>query len=221
MFMKFTDFVIEIKPLSFLKRQASIPASDAFQKSVVQSFVFKPWRKNSVYDPTPKTFLAKSFSLKKAELSVAAATAPYQFVKQWKFQKPLRVFTQKGAIRSDRCRPEFLLFELWDKIDTIQCQTVQSPKFKSSLKIFYDCLNSYEIAGANYTNQLWDLRKSDFKTLFACLKKLEMFDGKNSPAQRQSIEAINFIIRGREDCLQHFQNVLNVAEEPPQNFKWI
>ena len=221
MFMKFTDFVIEIKPLSFLKRQASIPASDAFQKSVVQSFVFKPWRKNSVYDPTPKTFLAKSFSLKKAELSVVTATAPYHSVKQWKFQKPLRVFTQKGAIRSDRCRPEFLLFELWDKIDTIQCQTVQSPKFKSSLKIFYDCLNSYEIAGANYIKQLWDLRKSDFKTLFACLKKLEMFDGKNSPAQRQSIEAINFIIRGREDCLQHFQNVLNVAEEPPQNFKWI
>ena len=91
MHVKFSDFVSEIKPLSFFKKREQskrFEHADVFQRNVVHALLFKLWKNTKAFNQTPKAFLAKSFRLTMKELDLHTATTPYQHVKDWAFQKP-------------------------------------------------------------------------------------------------------------------------------------
>ena len=141
MYSKFSDFISEIKPLSFFKqreRHNHFAHADIYQREVVHSLVSKSWDERTNFDSAPKAFMAKFFNQKETVLALKTATFPYQKVRYRKFQKPKSIFTQRGAVRSDRCAPGFLWSTLWDGIEEIQCRTLQTPHFQDVLSLFYE-----------------------------------------------------------------------------------
>ena len=214
MYSKFSDFISEIKPLSFFKqreRHNHFAHADIYQRKVVHSLVSKSWDERTNFDSAPKAFMAKFFNQKETVLALKTATFPYQKVRYRKFQKPKSIFTQRGAVRSVRCAPGFLWSTLWDGIEEIQCRTLQTPHFQDVLSLFYERQGSEFIADTIPTLALWNLRKPECEVTLSWLEELALFDEHQPPSRQQSLKAINYIIRGRKKYLQTLQTVLSVA----------
>ena len=143
MFFKFSDFVSEIKPLSFFKKreQSICPEhADVFQRKVVHTFVFKLWKNTKAFNQKPKAFLAKSFKQKMKTLDIFTATTPYLHVNDWTFQKPESLFTEMGHIKTERCGPSLIMSEPWYGVEEIQCRHFAAPFFEGILNTFDDFL---------------------------------------------------------------------------------
>ena len=208
MYLKFSDFISEIKPLSFFKQREQhnrFAHADIYQRKLVHSFVSKSWDERTNFDSAPKAFMAKFFNQKETVLAPKTATFPYQKVKHWKFQKPKSIFTQRGAVRSDRCAPGFLWSTLWDGIEEIECRTLQTPHFQDVLSLFYERQGSDFIADTIPTAALWNLRKPECEVTLSWLEELALFDEHQPPSRQQSLKAINYIIRGRKNISKHFK----------------
>ena len=177
----------------------------------MHSLVSKSWDERTNFDSAPKAFMAKFFNQKETVLALKTATFPYQKVRYRKFQKPKSIFTQRGAVRSDRCAPGFLWSTLWDGIEEIQCRTLQTPHFQDVLSLFYERQRSEFIEDTIPTLALWNLRKPECEVTLSWLEELALFDEHQPPSRQQSLKAINYIIRGRKKYLQTLQTVLSVA----------
>ena len=208
MYLKFSDFISEIKPLSFFKQREQhnrFAHADIYQRKLVHSFVSKSWDELTNCDSAPKAFMAKFFNQKETVLAPKTATFPYQKVKHWKFQKPKSVFTQRGGVRSDRCAPAFLWSTLWDGLDEIQCRTLKSQIFRDVLTLFYERQDSDFIADTIPTTALWNLRKPECEVTLSWFEGFALFEENRHPSRQQSLKAINYIIRGRENMSKHFK----------------
>ena len=202
MHIKFSDFVSEIKPLSFFKKREQskrFEHADVFQRNVVHALLFKLWKNTKAFNQKPKAFLAKSFKQKMKTLDIRAATTPYQHVTDWTFQKPKSLFTEAGHIKSERCGPSMLLSELKGGIAEIQCISIQSPHFQSASNLFYDYLYRGKLTTPFKLGELWHNNGHRVAILAPWLKELSGFTGTKTPTKEHSLKALNFVNKNREN----------------------
>ena len=215
MHVKFSDFVSEIKPLSFFKKREQskrFEHADVFQRNVVHALLFKLWKNTKAFNQTPKAFLAKSFRLTMKELDLHTATTPYQHVKDWAFQKPESLFTEEGHIRTERCGSSLLLSEAWYGIDEIQCNYFAAPYFEAILNKFDDFLFEREQAHRTFLNGMWNIKSHLIAIPMTWLKELGMFTGNKNPTKEQSLQALDFVMKNRKTLLIQCESALNISE---------
>lgn len=215
MYLKFSDFVSEIKPLSFFKKREQskrFEHADVFQRDVVHTFVFKLWKNTKAFNQTPKAFLAKSFRLTMKELDLHTATTPYQYVTDWTFQKPESLFTEMGHIKTERCGPSLLMSEPWYGVEEIQCRHFAAPFFEGILNTFDDFLFERDQAHRTFLNGMWNIKSHLIATPMIWLKELDMFTSNETPTKEQSLQALDFVIKNRKNLLIQCESALNISE---------
>ena len=215
MYLKFSDFVSEIKPLSFFKKRKQFKRfehADVFQRNVVHAILFKLWKNTKAFDQTPKAFLAKSFRLTMKELDLHTAPTPYLHVNDWTFQKPESLFTEMGHIKTERCGPSLLMSEPWYGVEEIQCRHFAAPFFEGILNTFDDFLFERDQAHRTFLSGMWNIKGHLIATPMIWLKELVMFTGNQHPTKGQSLQALDFVIKNRKNLLIQCESALNISE---------
>ena len=215
MYVKFSEFVSKIKPLSFYKKREQskrFEHADVFQRNVVHALLFELWKNTKAFNQKPKAFLAKSFKQKMKTLDIVTATTPYQHVSDWTFQKPESLFTDMGHIKTERCGSSLLLSETWYGIEEIQCNYFAAPYFEAILNKFDDLLFEKDQAHRTFLNGMWNIKGHIIATPMTWLKELDMFTGNENPTKEQSLQALDFVIENRKNLLILCESALNISE---------